>query len=253
MSDPIYATVSGATSLEANFEMIANNLANASTVGFKRDCLAFESLMPKESGDQQESFERLFSADPPLQDKEFSSGVNRFIDFSQGAVRQTSIKTDFAINGDGFFKIQNGETVMYTRNGSFAINERGLLVNKNGLPVLGSNGEITITDPDFEVTKSGDIVQYGKIAERIEVVHCNDGYPFEKVGGNLFRLTDSHAEMAHNDHSEILQGNLETSNINVMRGLTELVTVARLYEAYQRNMKNYDHLNSKSANEIAKV
>lgn len=253
MSDPVFATISGANALMTNLEIISNNLANANTVGFKRDSMVFESMLSKDEDVNQDSFEKLFILDPPLNDNVYSSAVNKYTDYSQGPLKKTEVLTDCALAGRGFFKVQVEDKTAYTREGSFVVNSQGVLTTRGGNPIMGRGGEIAITDPNFSVTTKGEIVQNGKITEMFDVVDFQGNYPLEKIGHNLFQAASDDVRTVPADQTEVLQGQLEGSNVNVVKDLTALMAVSRLYEAYNRNIQNMSKINTRAAVEIAKV
>ena len=251
MSESLFATVSGCQSLEANLEILANNLANAQTTGFKRDNLTFESMLPRDTDQHQESFEKLFSLKAPIDDTVYNSLITKYTDHTPGPIKATNVKTDLALEGRGFFKVKVGDEIQYTRDGSLTLDAKGMLVTREGHPVLGRSGEIRITDPDFILAENGEVLQHGKPTDMLDFP--GEHPPLLKIGANRFVLTNEEVRAQAPKETRILQGRLEGSNVQTARSMTELIAVSRLYEAYNRTLQNYDKINSRAVVQIAKV
>ncbi len=239
-----YSALSGAVAREQAMANIANNLANVSTTGFKRDRISFESMLRGSRQTQQ------------------ARGINysriRTIktDFSQGGLRQTGRALDVAIEGEGFFKIRNQGTTYYTRIGSFALDQNGTLKTTAGFPVLGDSGQV-IQLPDTQgraisIDEQGNIsVNGAPVGARLQVFTISDSSRLKKVGNNLFTLesggTDQVAESAR-----IIQGSLETSNVNMMEEMVRMIDSQRKFEALHKVMKSYSTLGERQ-NELGTV
>ncbi|WP_333638023.1 flagellar hook-basal body protein [Tissierella praeacuta] len=174
-------------------------------------------------------------------------------DFTNGGLMDTGGKLDFGIKGSGFFKLQgeNGET-LYTRNGSFAITE-GYLTDLDGRRVLGRNGQIPLNGRDVDVLASGQVLVDGALVDTLDIVNINNKEFLRKRGDNLFYMAENvNAEEAQ-FNGEVLQGYLESSNMNPISGMVEMINLLREFEANQKVVRMQDEMLEKAANEIGRV
>lgn len=193
---------------------------------------------------------------PPYIIGTMSGGVRfqkLFTDFTQGGFIDTGGKLDLALKGDGFFKIQGeeGET-LYTRNGSFAITD-GYLTDLDGKRVIGRNGEIYLGNGIIDVLSNGQIRVDDNVVDYLDIVNINNKEFLRKRGDNLFYM----AENADSDEEayvgDVLQGYLETSNMNSISGMVEMINLLREFEANQKVIRMQDEMLEKAANEIGRV
>jgi flagellar basal body rod protein FlgG len=217
----ISATASG---LEREFSIIAHNLANVSTVGYKRRCSTFaKQLMAKDVGGNGTGGETQLST---------------AYDFSQGNLIETGRSLDFALCGRGFFVVETPDGPLYTRNGMFRLNQNGQVVDSAGRIVAGENGPITISlnGPSSQVTVSGDgtINVGGVVAGKFRLVDFNENVKeLSAAGFNCFQAPkDIKPKPAAN--LIVKQGFQEGSNVQLADELVDMMMVSRLYEA---NMK----------------
>ena len=205
-------------------DVIANNLANASTPGFKREAAKFEEYVAQvrpaedQTGPQTLSFVK-------------DAGVLR--DLGQGELSATSSPYDFAINGKGYFTVQTPAGMRYTRDGHFTLNQDGVMVTSDGYPVQGDGGAITITPSDGEISVGPD----GTISSilngasnqlgKLQVVDFANERIMVKQGGNLYSTTQT--PVAATD-STIAQRMLEGSNVSPVIEISHMVEVMRSYQ-----------------------
>ncbi len=218
---------------------IANNLANVSTTGFKRDRISFESML---RGSRQTRQTRGINY----------SRIRRIeTDFSQGPLRQTGRPLDVAIEGKGFFKIRSRGTTAYTRVGSFALDQNGTLKTTDGFPVLGDSGqEIQIPDAlgkAISIDEQGNISVNGTPAgARLQVFTVSDTSRLKKIGNSLYTL-QSGATGQVAESARIIQGSLETSNVNMMEEMVRMIDTQRKFEALHKVMKSYSTLGERQS------
>lgn len=205
-------------------DVIANNLANASTPGFKREAAKFEEYVAhvRPAEDQKGPQTLSFVKD---------AGVLR--DLGQGELSATSSPYDFAINGKGYFTVQTPAGMRYTRDGHFTLNQDGVMVTSDGYPVQGDGGAITITPSDGEISVGPD----GTISSilngasnqlgKLQVVDFANERAMTKQGGNLYSTTQ--APVAATD-STIAQRMLEGSNVSPVIEISHMVEVMRSYQ-----------------------
>ncbi len=246
----IYVAASGMRTQVENQDVIANNLANADTPGFKKDTLmvgSFPQFLIQRIDDVSDE------GRPPVIGS-FSLGsepAGVATDFSSGGIVSTQRNLDFAISGRGFFVIQTPQGTRYTRAGSFTRSSDGLLVTTEGYPVLGENGRIDIGDGEFSVSSAGDVIVDGQVVNRISVV---DIAPAElvKEGDSLFAARQG-AGVTPAEGYSVLQGYLESSNVNIVQEMVKMITGLRAYEANQKVLKMEDETLGKLINEGLRV
>lgn len=197
-----------------------------------------------------------------------SRGVNFkrvHTDFTQGGIIDTNGKFDIALLGDGFFKLQGDEEgeILYTRNGSFTLDTDNYLVDLDGRRVLGTNGPIRIEGSEVNISEDGVISVDGNNVGNLDVVTIENSEFLRKVGENNFRMATIinpetgeeeliEAEEGVSD-ARILQGHLETSNMNAVDGMVEMITLLRDFEANQKVVRMQDEMLEKAATEIGRV
>jgi flagellar basal-body rod protein FlgF len=206
-------------------DVIANNLANVSTPGFKRESAKFEEYVthvaPAEgqTGQQAVSFVK-------------DAGISR--DTSQGNIEKTGATLDFAINGDGFFTVQTVSGMRYTRDGHFTLDANGQIVDSDGDALQGDSGSITITpdDGNVQVSKDGTVSSIVNGATnqigKLQLVDFADDRALTKQGDNLYSTSQSSTAAVG---ATITQGALESSNVQPVLEISHMIEVMRAYQA----------------------
>ena len=243
LTQAMYAASVGAFGNQQKLDVLSNNLANINTPGFKQDKLVFRVPFEKE-GDSPQNFLQGPSAPIP-------SGART--DFSQGILRHTDNAMDLALDGDGFFCIQTPMGTNYTRNGSFGINGDGLLSTEDGLPVLGQGGEIQVGGSNIHVDEDGNVFVDGDQVDTLKIVSVSQPESMKKMGNSLFALGGSEAAQEMTEGFKVMQGYIETSNVNSIRVMTEMIDLSRGFEAYQKIIQFLDDAAKKSINEVGRV
>jgi flagellar basal-body rod protein FlgF len=215
------------TSLDAlskEFDIVAHNLANASTAGYKRRCNAFTRAL-----EDQTSME---GADGTLEQTPMS------LDFSQGGLIQTDRTLDFALYGKGYFVIETTDGPLYTRHGVFQTNPNGQVVDLSGRVVAGAAGPISLpadVDPSQISVSADGRISAGSVAiGQFRVVEFPDAEDQLIPVGNTCLRAPTGAEPVEATSPVIKQGYQEASNVRVIDELVNLITVSRLYEANMR-------------------
>jgi flagellar basal-body rod protein FlgF len=233
--------------------LIANNLANVDTTGYKKDVVASQSfpslLMYMVEGGSGSGYE--------LENRQpiglLGTGVEvaeATIDLGQGPLKQTENELDFALMGDGFFVLSTPGGERYTRNGSFTLDAQGQLVSQQGYPVLGQGGAIRIGGGEVQVDGSGNILVDGQRVNAFKLVAFAQPEDLQKVGQNLFAA--SGAGSAAID-VQVKQGYLESSNVNAVQEMVEMIAALRAYEANQRIVRSEDQMLDKAVNEVGRL
>jgi flagellar basal-body rod protein FlgF len=242
MSGIIYNAGAGAILQQIRLDVYSNNLANMGTVGFKSDQPIFRY------DESQEMQEASPAATPQL--SPYTSTLEYVTDYTTGPIQNTGNPLDVAIVGKGFFEIQTAEGVHYSRNGRFSINEQGQLSNSDGRPVMGQGGEITIDGSQVVINEKGEVEVDGAIVDTLRVVDFSEPYNLKKVGNSAFvpGSVDTAARQAQN--FRIAQGAVESSNVNAIRTMTDMIELLRVFESYQKVIRAADDTMAKTVSEV---
>jgi flagellar basal-body rod protein FlgF len=221
--------------------IIANNLANTNTVGFKGDALllnSFRNVLSNKLG--------------------VTGGALRVDDVAmkagQGALTRTGGTFDVALQGDGFFTVDTPDGPRYTRGGNFTVNSAGGMVTQGGLPVLGGNGPIIINGNAVEITAQGDIMVDGKKTNTIKVVDFAKPYKLKKIGNNLLDVVSADVQPAEKPaQTEVVQGFLESSSVQVVQEMVRMIECLRAFELNQKAILTQDELTNKAINDVGRT
>mgnify|MGYP002409669116 CR=1 FL=1 len=239
-------------------DVIANNLANVNTNGFKKDSVVLESfpeMLTKRINDSRSNL----NPSGRIGAMEISSDVGEvFTYYYQGALTKTDNNMDFSIGDsyNSFFTIATrGEDgnirEAYTRDGAFTVNANNILVTKDGYPVMGQRGTIAIYDKNFAVEEDGTILQNGEATDRFLIRSFADTSTLRKIGDNLIGVAADTQEQAFN--GIVRQGMLEQSNVNIVKEMVDMITVMRAYESSQKMLQIQDGTLEKAVNEVGSV
>lgn len=251
----LYTSGVAMSAIMNTFDVVSNNIANVDTTGYKKDVVITQSF-------SEELMNRLNDPNPNMIEHSVKIGnmsLGVFVDtiatdFSNGAITVTDNSFDFALTGDGFFSIQtqdeNGQAVeMYSRDGTFT-KDNGLLVTKEGNLVLGENGPIQLPEGIVTVDSIGNVTVDGQFIDRLKLVNFTDNSTLRKYQDSLYTTTADSSLGVFT--SSVQQGALESSNINPVKEMVDMITVNRLYEANQRVITTIDQTLNRSVNDIAR-
>lgn len=241
METPIYIALSRQMALRTQLDVVANNIANANTAGFKAEMMLMsEVALPAEKGTELSYVQDFATAR----------------DFSPGALRATGNDLDLAIQGDGFFAVQTPDGVRYTRVGRFQLNGDGTLVTSHGYPVLAGGSSISI-DPDdgrlnvaADGTISTDRAREGQLLQvlgKLDVVDFPKRAALVPAPDNLF---DAGTQAPATATGKVAQGMLEDSNVRPIVEMTNLIEVTRNYQTMQRFLDNEHERQRRAINSI---
>lgn len=216
--------------------MLANNIANASTEGYKGDREFYGLYLSSESD----------GGTQPIIEKPWT-------DFSQGMLRTTGNPLDVAIQGKGFFAVNGPSGPLYTRNGSFTVSPAGLLTAGDGYPVRGvDGGTITLVEGRrVDITSDGTVMQDGQPAGQIAVVDFPNPESLSKQGANYF-TADPKAQSVPAAGAQVHQGKLESSNAAPAEAAVRLIAVMRQFEMLQKAVSLGAEMNRKAIEEVAR-
>jgi flagellar basal-body rod protein FlgF len=237
MDSGYYAACTALVSRTEALDTIANNLANASTVGYRAQRNVFSSVLAEANN----------ASDSPLNQAMNSFGVlsGTTLDQSQGALQKTGNNLDLAIQGSGFFVVQTPNGPMYTRNGGFQVSSKGQLITGSGDPVMGSSGTITMPAGEVSISADGTISSNGAVAGKLKLVQFAPGTNLTSAGETYYSAPPK-TEIPATD-STIKQGMLESSNVNPVASMVELITAQRSAEMMQRALSMFNSEMDKTA------
>lgn len=255
----LYTAYTGMLNEQYRMDIMSNNLANADTVGFKKEgstSQAYSEVMAVKIKDTTED------PNTPKRLGNMSLGVKigeTYTDFSQGSLRDTGNTYDLALSGDGFFNIEftnkAGETsTKYTRAGNFTLTKDGYLTTKDGDYVLGENGRIQLstTAGNTVIMEDGSIYQDDVLVTKLKITEFEDTNYLTHYGESMW---DAKEGAVANDATDfrVHQGYVEMSNISVVTEMVNMISIQRQYEANQKLITTYDESLDKSVNQIGRV
>ena len=252
MGNHLLVGLSRQVTLERQMDVIANNVANINTNGFKADRSLFEEFLtsPAHEGnfvgrDRRISF---------VQDR------GTFKDFAQGASELTKNPLDVAIDGAGFLVVQTPAGERYTRDGGLKINNQGQLVNSSGFPVLGGSGPIVMQPTDKEVTIAADgnvtvlegINRVDSVRGKLRLVSFADAQKLVKEGSNLYAAGPGIGPQA-DAASKVRQGFVEKSNVNSVLEMSRMIEVTRAYTSISAMLQQQGDMRKSAIEKLADV
>lgn len=213
--------------LERKQQVLANNLANASTRGFKAET-AFARLMDNQ----------LAKTDTAL-------------DLTAGSLTETHNSLDLAVDGNGFFVTHTPNGERFVRNGSFRLDPERQLVDERGNPVLGDDGPLVLPTGTVEIGNDGTVKVNGRVLQRLRLERVADGAQLQHEGGTQF-VPDASRQAIPPADRNVRQGFLEESNVNTMSAMTDMLAVLHRYGAAQKALTVLDAARGTSVNDLAK-
>lgn len=230
--------------LRNQLNVVANNMANLTTTGYKTKRVLFEEfIMPVAKANE------FLDKD---EDLSYVHDYGTAFHFNQGSIRETGNELDIAIDGDGWFAVQMADgTEAYTRNGSFHLTDTGLMVEANGRPVLTEAGPIIFTSEDgrVDIGRDGTIVSELGVRGQVRLVEFENPQEMLNVGENLF----THPDPLPVTQTRVFQGSLEQSNVSGITEVTHLIEITRAYESVTKIMKDMDDLRTKAIQTLGSV
>jgi flagellar basal-body rod protein FlgF len=251
MENALLVGLSRQVVLERQMDVVANNVANVNTNGYKADKSLFQEFL--RSGAHEDNFVG--------QDRRISYVLDNgtFKDFSQGAAEQSSNPLDVAIDGGGFLAVQTPAGERYTRDGALQINNQGQLVTTSGNAVLGTSGPIVFQPTDHDITIAADgnvtvlegINRVSAIRGKLRLVGFAQAQSLLKEGSNLYSAGTAAAQP--DTVSRVRQGFVEKSNVNSVAEMSRMIEVTRAYTQIANMLLQQSDLHKSAIQQLADV
>lgn len=241
------AAASGIRARMESLEILANNLANAGTSGFKADRERYTTYWAGESTSSLDEGRGGAGVSPVVE--------RNWIDFTQGALTRTGVQTHLAVTGPGFLAVKRGDETLYTRSGELQIGPRGTLVNGEGLDVLGANGQPLRVDAaqPLEIRADGSLWQAGAQTGQLRLAEFPDPQALQKAGHTYYRWRGSNDRIRPGAATRVLQGTLESANTGAAEGAVRMVNVLRQFESLQKALQLGSEMNRRLIDEVTKI
>lgn len=238
MIQGLYTAASGMLAVESKQSAISNNIANASTPGYKRSEPILSGFYSMFSEELRNPFRFDDNSAP-------GGGVRvgeTYPDLSAGVLVETSNPLSMALQGDGFFVVETPNGERYTRSGAFTVNQQGQLSTQEGYPVQGTGGTpIDVRGSNVEVSRDGNVRVDGTVAGQLRLLNFESTRNFKREGSNLFSAPPEALQTATPPTSTFVQGNaLENSNVNLPKEISSMMLGLRAYEANQKVVQAID-------------
>ena len=251
----LYTAWTGLYNEQKRLEVIANNIANSATTGYKQE------------GVTSQSFDDMLA----IKVKDYSARTNEligtmplgvkvgevFTNYNQGSIRVTSNTYDLALDGAGFFTMRVTDTagndhIRYTRAGNFTITVDGYITDADGNHLQSEAGDLIVpTDAEIVIDKDGAVYANGELIDQIIITDFEDYNYLKKFADTMYEPVDGATEIEGT--AEILQGCLEQSNVNVVKEMTQMIAITRAYEANQKVVQTMDSTLDQAANSVGRV
>jgi flagellar basal-body rod protein FlgF len=244
MDSGYYAACAGLAAQTQALEVVAHNLANLATTGYRR---------------QEATFRSLIAGGNTVTSNPLNAVVNNFgvlggsrVDLEPGSLTPTGNALDLGIVGKGFFAVQSDQGVLYTRDGSFHVDAGGKLVTARGEPVLDEQGPIVLPSGQVAISSDGTVSVDSNVVTKIRLVEFSPSTSLTSVGSAMYSApADSALAPAQ---SSIRQSMLEGSNVSPVQGMVDLITIQRNAEMLQRAMSVFDtEFNQTAVQDLPKV
>ena len=238
--------------LERQMDVVANNVANVNTNGFKADRSLFEQFL--RSPAHEDNFQR------PDRQVAFVQDRGTFKDFAAGASEMTKNPLDVAIDGKGFLVVQTPAGERYTRDGNLQINNQGQLVTQSGFPVMGGSGPIVFqqTDKQITIAPDGNVTvlegsnRIDSVRGKLRIVSFADAQKLVKDGGNLYSA-DQGVAPRPDTTSRVNQGYVEKSNVNSVTEMSRMIEITRAYTQISALLQQQSDLHKSAIEKLAEV
>ncbi|MDD4155550.1 MAG: flagellar hook-basal body protein [Candidatus Cloacimonetes bacterium] len=236
----IYNSSSSMQYLQEKMDIVANNLANVNTAGFKRSGVLFNQHMVAEQAKQRNQ-----NKDPLPE-----GNIISYIENTQGAVKETGNPLDLSLTGKGFFSIQTPEGKAWNSEGSFTLDSMGYMTTMNGDYLMGDYGPIQVNGEKFSISDNGDVMVDNNVVNKIKIENF-DLNDVVQIGDNLLKSKDDNLQLVKSD-ALVKQGYLEISNVSIVKEMVEMIALHRQFQANEKAIKTNDEALNKAVNNIAR-
>ncbi len=252
MNLSLYSAATGMEAQQLNLNTIANNLANVNTPGFKRSKIEFQDLLyqkPVRASGTDSGGGNIVPTGVEVGNGARVSATSKV--FTQGQLTASGEKLDVAIQGDGFFEVQRPDgTIGYTRDGSFKLNAQGVVVTSDGLPVLGGFQPIPPDATNVAIADNGQVTiqtSNGTNTFRLTLTRFANPSGLRSLGGNLYEETAASGTPEIGQPGEqgfglVMQGYTESSNVNIVEEMVNLIVAQRAYEVNSKSIQASDEM-----------
>jgi flagellar basal-body rod protein FlgF/flagellar basal-body rod protein FlgG len=245
MDSGFYAACAGLKARTQALEMVANNLANLNTTGYRAHDASFQSLLAGNAANSVNPLNRAIN--------DFGVLGGSRVDLKAGNLESTGNALDLAIEGDAFFAVQSRGQVYYTRNGNFSVSSAGQLITSEGDPVLGEQGPIAVPSGQVAIGADGTLSVDGAVAGKLRLAAFAPGTSLTAVGHSYYAAGQA-ALGAAEPGTAVRQGMLESSNVNAVATSITLIAVQRQAEMMQRALSTfYSEFNHIAATDLPRV
>jgi len=251
----LYTAWTGLQNEQKRLDVIANNIANSATTGYKQEGVtsqSFDDMLAIKVRDYSVKSDEVIGTMP--------LGVKVgevFTNYGQGSVRVTSNTYDLAIDGAGFFTMRvtdklGNDHIRYTRAGNFTITREGYITDADGNHLQSEAGDLIVpTDAEIVIDKDGSVYANGEIIDRILIRDFEDYNYLKKYADTMYEPVDGATEIE--TAGSVLQGCLEQSNVNVVKEMTQMIAITRAYEANQKIVQTMDSTLDQAVNSVGRV
>ena len=251
----LYTAWTGLYNEQKRLDVIANNIANSATTGYKQEGVtsqSFDDMLAIKVRDYSVNQSEVIGTMP--------LGVKVgevFTNYGQGSVRVTGNTYDLAIDGSGFFKMRVTDTlgndhIRYTRAGNFTITQEGYVTDADGNHLQSEAGDLIVpTDAEIVFDKDGTVYANGEAIDKITITDFEDYNYLKKFADTMYEPVDGATETEA--AGAILQGCLEQSNVNVVKEMTQMIAITRAYEANQKIVQTMDSTLDQAVNSVGRV
>lgn len=235
----IYIAVSGMVLRDRAIDTIAQNLANVSTTGYKRDDVAFEDYLMDNGA----------TAGTVGDGRTMAQMGTVTTDFTPGEMIHTGSPLDLAISGDGFFTVEGD---LYTRGGNFTLDDQGNIVDQHGHQLQGQGGAINVgkANGSIDIAPDGSVSVGGQLIDTIKVVKFDNPTTLTRAGSGYFKSPTPPQTVV--ETPDIKQGFLESSNVNAISEMMKMITAQREFESFQGVISSFDTSASRITNDLAR-
>jgi len=246
MIQGLYAAASGMIATEDRQAVIANNIANAATSGFKRQNAITEGF--------KEIFMGKFSSASRLNAERGPGGgmnlTNVYTDYASGPIGITNNPLHVALQGPGFLAVETPAGERFTRNGEFTTNAEGQLTTPDGYPILGDGGAIAVNGGSVEINADGTVLLDNTPVGRLRIVEFDDPNLLERYGQSMFAPIDAAGAPRPGDNTTVVPGGLESSNVQIPFEMAQMTLGMRTYNANQKVINAIDETVGRLINEV---